>query len=411
MATYTNPSGDGGSSLLSGLSLLMQLGENKRKGKQWEKEFGYRQSQDKLANERQQILDRPLIAQQQAATRAETARKNALAGVALTPDVERTPFKDLEPGLQDFILQSARSTLPDMTLEELQPIFDARSQVRGGVTPAPNAPKGMTLQKLDTTTPAGDKAQFIAPPAPLDLTPPKGTRLKTLRRGDNPSAEFDVEPPPLRLEPPAGSGLELQGVTVDDTGRPSARFGHPEETRAKLAMEELKMVGSMKQAKRDLQTIEDLFADVDDIASGPIVGRARKLVKPYDEQAQLIEQAVGAAVPNLARGVFREVGVLTDEDVARYKAQFPQLTDTPSIRQKKLSALRARLAEAELGMLKNFKEGGRAMGDLVPPAEDVQSPIPKFDSLEAAEAAGLMTGTKIRVYDPNTAKYRDAVVE
>ncbi len=46
---------------------------------------------------------------------------------------------------------------------------------------------------------------------------------------------------------------------------------------------------------------------------------------PFDVKAQQITASINAIVPNLARGIYGEVGVLTDQDVARYAQTIPNL--------------------------------------------------------------------------------------
>ena len=66
-------------------------------------------------------------------------------------------------------------------------------------------------------------------------------------------------------------------------------------------------------------------------ATGPILGIIRSL-NPYDTKAQLIKAQLTAIVPNLARGIYGEVGVLTDNDVALYSKTLPNLKSTEELR-------------------------------------------------------------------------------
>ena len=66
-------------------------------------------------------------------------------------------------------------------------------------------------------------------------------------------------------------------------------------------------------------------------ATGPIWGIIRSL-NPYDTKAQLIKAQLTAIVPNLARGIYGEVGVLTDNDIALYSKTLPNLKSTEELR-------------------------------------------------------------------------------
>lgn len=65
--------------------------------------------------------------------------------------------------------------------------------------------------------------------------------------------------------------------------------------------------------------------------TGPIIGAFRS-ANPWDTKAQVIKAQLSAIVPNLARGVYGEVGVLTDNDIKQYSKTLPTLTSTESIR-------------------------------------------------------------------------------
>ena len=78
-------------------------------------------------------------------------------------------------------------------------------------------------------------------------------------------------------------------------------------------------------ARYDINKLSGLVEEIGQI--GPITGRVRAL-NPYDDRAVRFKNLITQTVPNLARGVFREVGVLTDTDVARYTSTIgnPNLT-------------------------------------------------------------------------------------
>lgn len=74
-----------------------------------------------------------------------------------------------------------------------------------------------------------------------------------------------------------------------------------------------------------------LQANVENVKTGPIVG-AFKSKNPWDTQGQTIKASLNAIIPNLARGVYGEVGVLTDNDIAQYSKTIPNLSSTEEVR-------------------------------------------------------------------------------
>ena len=75
-----------------------------------------------------------------------------------------------------------------------------------------------------------------------------------------------------------------------------------------------------------VQNLED-----DDTDLSPIMGWL-KGINPWDTEAQTIKSALTQLVPKIARGVFGEVGVLTDTDIENYKKTLPNLTQTEDVK-------------------------------------------------------------------------------
>lgn len=78
-------------------------------------------------------------------------------------------------------------------------------------------------------------------------------------------------------------------------------------------------------SRQDILQMADLIKDFG--AQGPLTGKLRNL-DPWDDKAVRFKQLITEAVPNLARGTFNEVGVLTDADRDTYTSVIgnPNLT-------------------------------------------------------------------------------------
>lgn len=108
--------------------------------------------------------------------------------------------------------------------------------------------------------------------------------------------------------------------------------------------------------------------------SGPIIGRLRGL-NPYDQDAKTLQAALIAITPNLARGVYNEVGVLTDNDVKLYQGTLPNLTETADI-QKAVTALTLRTIRNSLdAKLKTAAGLSTDVSGLVPFYQQLNSQI------------------------------------
>lgn len=98
-------------------------------------------------------------------------------------------------------------------------------------------------------------------------------------------------------------------------------------------------IGDLTQArlvKTAIARIGDLVEELG--VQGPVIGRFRKL-NPYDNKVVELNQLIAQTVPGLARGIFKEVGVLTDTDVNRY---------TQTMANEKLTKEQARTATENL---------------------------------------------------------------
>lgn len=74
---------------------------------------------------------------------------------------------------------------------------------------------------------------------------------------------------------------------------------------------------------------------LDDFASGEISGVFRNALanNKFDDAAEEFNARVNAVLPGIARGVYGEVGVLTDTDLERYKDTLPQIRSSQELKE------------------------------------------------------------------------------
>ncbi len=130
-----------------------------------------------------------------------------------------------------------------------------------------------------------------------------------------------------------------------------------------LVAGELQILNSLDQAEKDLGTLEKMFNDAGPGYGGPVSGRAKGVLGGLDTTTAAINNARISATPNLARGVFREVGVLTDKDVERYAKLLPSPNDTPELRTQKFAQLKQRLNEGRKLTIENLSKAGRNVSE------------------------------------------------
>lgn len=82
-----------------------------------------------------------------------------------------------------------------------------------------------------------------------------------------------------------------------------------------LGETEIRDFSQARLAKENAERIAELIAQIG--TQDPVVGRFRK-ANPYDTKVVELQNLITQMVPGLARGIFKEVGVLTETDIALY---------------------------------------------------------------------------------------------
>lgn len=125
----------------------------------------------------------------------------------------------------------------------------------------------------------------------------------------------------------------------------------------------------LSQNKRKLESID----------AGPIWGFFKKK-NPWSTDAQELNAVLQGTIPNLARGVFGEVGVLTDRDIELYRKTLPNLQQTEDV-QKSVTALTLRtLRNSMENQIKIQAGGGRDVSGLLPFYTQIDQVVNQMES-------------------------------
>lgn len=287
------------------------------------------------------------------------------------------------------------------TLQQLQ---------RAGALPAPgDSPEvsagkfGYLNSRLQTSLNGGTPR---APGSPIYNGPPDATAAGGgVTAGDAAAAYRRYQ---MTAGRPGALGYETVnipgvGTLVKDraTGQPLSQKDFAKTTDPKekaLSDQELQQVTALQQSKRDLDSIESAYNELHDPNyGGPVGGRLDALL-PGNPKVQRLQNLVTAATPNLARGVFRERGVLTDADVQRYQKLVPSVNDTAAQRTQKLADLRSRLEASTNDTLATLEASGRDVTDLRTHIMGPNAAAPGGNSApnNASLAAGSITPDQAR---------------
>lgn len=181
--------------------------------------------------------------------------------------------------------------------------------------------------------------------------------------------------------------LNLQDISTKDNYR--AQVSAELNKIAKEALASGDIYGTMRaSAAYDdlpgdtfLQSMEKLVTTIDQIGvlqenisgtnTGPIAGAFRG-ANPWDTNAQTIKAQLNAIIPNLARGVYGEVGVLTDNDIKNYAKTLPNLTSTEDIRNAVLYITVDMIRRNAESKIKNQAAGQRDMSGYAETYKDIQ---------------------------------------
>lgn len=120
----------------------------------------------------------------------------------------------------------------------------------------------------------------------------------------------------------------LGGTTSDPVGDivlASAQYGDK-----RLTDSQLEKIQKAQQALGSMESLQGLFNTGGVDLTGPVKGRVRTLVSQLggDANAKAINATIQGLIPTVARGIFGEVGVLTDADIENYKKTVPNLTSS-----------------------------------------------------------------------------------
>lgn len=229
-----------------------------------------------------------------------------------------------------------------------------------------------------------DLAPFTQPVAEMDMSQPaapvaqpraaKGLSFDWSVLNAQTQEEYDAKPPAIQhliheirtkgilpsQEAAANRVMEIQKM-LDERNSPQAKAQQAASKREALGKPltstEINDMTALQGVSTSLDTLEKKLAAVSESNRGPFAGRVVG-ANPYFKEAKEIENVITSIVPGLARGVFGEVGVLTDTDVARYTKLLPNLNSPPDIAKANLANLREKLESSKIEKIETMQKAG-----------------------------------------------------
>lgn len=143
-----------------------------------------------------------------------------------------------------------------------------------------------------------------------------------------------------------------------------------------LTQSEVEPLTNARRVTAQLDAI--IGSDVAD-NTGPIMGIIRS-ANPYDVKARELKASITALVPQLARGIYGEVGVLTDSDVERYIQTLPNLRSTDDVNKAVMGLTLRNVRNAFAAQLESMAAAGRDVSGFVSIYKDMNNQINQIET-------------------------------
>lgn len=158
----------------------------------------------------------------------------------------------------------------------------------------------------------------------------------------------------------------------------------------------LQKISDMNTVKFQLDTIEENLAGQD---VWPIAWRIASL-NPYDTDAQVALAQLAGLTPKVARGIFWEVGVLTDTDIKNYQRALPNMQSTEEKNALVVDFMRDLLAEWYKNALLTQAKGKRNMAQFISDYDEIiEMQNSKTSFIEDTEVWGISMMTQPQILD------------
>lgn len=163
---------------------------------------------------------------------------------------------------------------------------------------------------------------------------------------------------------------------------------------AKQALGSLEILSQLMNGKLDNAQSKEIFGE----KTGVIAGRVRTLQGLWgaDPNAAAVNAVIQGIIPTVARGIFREVGVLTDADIANYKKTVPDINKPENANRLIELVLLKTLERAYSNTLLTAAQNQTNVANFAGEYQDVLGRISKLSTpVSSAKTGTLPNGTKV----------------
>jgi hypothetical protein len=182
---------------------------------------------------------------------------------------------------------------------------------------------------------------------------------------------------------PVGTTIPGVGVSLgskNDKAHVPPMTGDQQKGLAQAALTEAQLA-NLSSSFSTLSTTEPWL-------TGPIMGRLASFTHPenWNKASGDFERAKTAILANLAKGIYHETGVLSDQDIERYGRTIPSAKDTAEVAQSKLVGLQKDIFSSISTNIETMRAQGQEITPLLSSME--QSAKQALQGLQSSPAGG-----------------------
>lgn len=198
----------------------------------------------------------------------------------------------------------------------------------------------------------------------------------------------------------------LQGKEAQQFAQRAMQSGQfPSAGLKPLVQGQLEGLDQARLAKQNVLRIKKLIDDIGVI--GPGIGQFRSL-NPFDDKIIELNSLIKQTVPGLARGIFKEVGVLTNQDIQNYTKTMAN----PNLTESQADKLTANLLETidnsisiTLDNLQRANHDVTGFQDLIEPLQAPEEPELEFLGTTKADAEAWLKNIDPKLVTPKNVEF------
>lgn len=198
-------------------------------------------------------------------------------------------------------------------------------------------------------------------PTPADLESIRMAGMTVIPTSDGAKVVQQQEKTPVNE--PITDPISKSTVGFYDQAGKAHVYPQKDETSAgkQLTAEQAKRLSDLVAVQQSLPKLKEAYDKIaNNWTTGPVMGRGpiAAIAGANDPNIKTLEAQLDQITPALARGVFGEVGVLTDSDVARYRALLPSRLHNKDVANALFNSLNDKVGTTLQSVIQGTKDSG-----------------------------------------------------